>query len=43
MPDGNEGPCQPGTLVHKVHRDLRPDMTLNHLLTHLGCVYNRSI
>jgi hypothetical protein len=32
-----------GTLVHKVHRELHPQVTLSHLLTHLGCVYNRSL
>jgi hypothetical protein len=35
--------CQPGTLVLEVHRELRPHVTLSHLLTHLGCVYNRSM
>jgi hypothetical protein len=34
--------CQPGTLVHKVYRELHPHVTLSHLLTHLGSVYNRS-
>jgi hypothetical protein len=35
--------CQPGTLVHKVNRELHPHVTLSYLLTHLGCVYNRSM
>jgi hypothetical protein len=37
------GVCQPGTSVHKVHRELHPHVTLSHALTHLGCVYNRSM
>ncbi|KAF2821741.1 hypothetical protein CC86DRAFT_99967 [Ophiobolus disseminans] len=34
--------CQPGTSVHMVHCGLYLHVTLSHLLTHLGCVYNRS-
>jgi hypothetical protein len=37
------GSCQPGTSVHKVHCELHPHVTLSHLITHLGCVYNRSM
>jgi hypothetical protein len=35
--------CQPGTSVHKVHVNCISHVTLCHLLTHLGCVYNRSL
>jgi len=35
--------CQTGTLVHLVHGELHPHVTLRHLLTHRGCVYNRSL
>ena len=35
--------CQPGTSVHKVHVNCISHVTLCHLLTHLGCVYNRSM
>jgi hypothetical protein len=34
---------QPGTSVHKVHVNCISHVTLRHLLTHLGCVYNRSL
>jgi hypothetical protein len=33
----------PGTSVHKVHVNYISHVTLRHLLTHLGCVYNRSL
>jgi curved DNA-binding protein CbpA len=35
--------CQPGTSVHRVHVNCISHVTLRHLLTHLGCVYNRSM
>jgi hypothetical protein len=35
--------CQHGTSVHKVHVNCISHVTLSHLLTHLGCVYNRSL
>jgi hypothetical protein len=35
--------CQPGTSVHRLHVNCISHVTLRHLLTHLGCVYNRSI
>jgi hypothetical protein len=35
--------CQLGTSVHKVHVNCVSYMTLRHLLTHLGCVYSRSL
>jgi hypothetical protein len=35
--------CQLGTSVHKVHVNCVSHMTLRHLLTHLGCVYSRSL
>jgi hypothetical protein len=35
--------CQHGTPVHKVHVNCISHVTLRHLLTHLGCVYNRSL
>jgi hypothetical protein len=35
--------CQPGTSVHKVHVNCVSHVTLLCLLTHLGCVYNRSM
>jgi hypothetical protein len=35
--------CQPGTSVHRVHVDCISHVTLCHLLTHLGYVYNRSM
>jgi hypothetical protein len=35
--------CQPGTSGHRVHVNCISHVTLRHLLTHLGCVYNRSI
>jgi hypothetical protein len=35
--------CQPGTSVHKVHVNCITQVTLRHWLTHLGCVYNRSL
>jgi hypothetical protein len=35
--------CQPGALVCKVRCELYPHVTIRYLLTHLGCVYNRSM
>ena len=35
--------CQPGTSVHRVYVNCISHVTLCHLLTHLGCVYNRSM
>jgi hypothetical protein len=35
--------CQLGTSVHKVHVNCVSHVTLLYLLTHLGCVYNRSM
>jgi hypothetical protein len=35
--------CQPGTSVHKIHVNCITHVTLRHWLTHLGCVYNRSL
>jgi hypothetical protein len=35
--------CQHGTPVHKVHVNCISHVTLCYLLTHLGCVYNRSL
>jgi hypothetical protein len=35
--------CQLGTSVHKVHVNCVSHMTLRHLLTHLGCVFSRSL
>jgi hypothetical protein len=35
--------CQPGTSVHKIHVNCISHVTVRHLLTHLGCVYNRSL
>jgi hypothetical protein len=35
--------CQPGTSVHGVYVNFISHVTLCHLLTHLGCVYNRSM
>jgi hypothetical protein len=35
--------CQPGTSVHKIHMNCISHVTLRHLLTPLGCVYNRSL
>ena len=40
---GNFVICQPGTSVHKVHVNCISHVILCHLLTHLGCVYNRSM
>jgi hypothetical protein len=37
------GKCQPGTSLHRVHVNCISHATLRHLLTHLGCVYNRSM
>jgi hypothetical protein len=36
------GKCQPGTSVHGYMYCIS-HVTLRHLLTHLGCVYNRSM
>jgi hypothetical protein len=41
--EGNRQSCQPGTSVHRVHVNCISHVTLRHLLTHLGCVYNRSM
>jgi hypothetical protein len=35
--------CQPGTSVHRIHVNCISHVTLCHWLTHLGCVYNRSL
>jgi hypothetical protein len=35
--------CQPDTSVHMVHVNCISHVTLRHLLTHLGCVYSRSM
>jgi hypothetical protein len=35
--------CQPGTSVHRVQVNCISHVTLRYLLTHLGCVYNRSM
>jgi hypothetical protein len=35
--------CQLSTSVHKVHVNCVSHMTLRHLLTHIGCVYSRSL
>jgi hypothetical protein len=35
--------CQPGTSVHNIHVNCISHVTLRHRLTHLGCVYNRSL
>jgi hypothetical protein len=35
--------CQHGTPVHKVHVNCTSHVTLRHLLTHTGCVYNLSL
>ena len=35
--------CQHGTPVHKVYVNCISHVTLRHLLTHLGCVYNLSL
>jgi hypothetical protein len=35
--------CQPGTPLHRVYVNCISHLTLRHLLTHLGCVYNRSM
>jgi hypothetical protein len=35
--------CQPGTSVHKVHVNCVSHVTPLYLLTHPGCVYNRSM
>ena len=40
---GVKSPCQPGTSVHRVHVNSISHVILRHLLTHLGCVYNRSM
>jgi hypothetical protein len=35
--------CQPGTSVQRIHVNCISHVTLRHWLTHLGCVYNRSL
>jgi hypothetical protein len=41
--NGMNGVYQPGTSVHRVHVNCISHVTLRHLLTHLGYVYNRSM
>jgi hypothetical protein len=35
--------CQPGTSIHRIHVNCISHVTIRHMLTHLSCVYNRSM
>jgi hypothetical protein len=44
MPERKEGSyCQPGTSDHKIPVNCISHVSLRHLLTHVGCRYNRSL